>query len=195
MIKRALTALGVLGALTVGIGMAGERRAHADILAAYVQGHGGVSSTDAENRSSMASNGLAPGLGFQVGARLFIFEGYFDRTAFGQGAAVSRGILGLRAGLGAAGLRFILRAGGGVLQEEGGALTGVQLGLGDRRGVVARAGIEVEKRLVPKKFLAGLGIDGEAFSLHNPGASPFGSSRTQGTDVFASLHIKFELGL
>jgi hypothetical protein len=191
--KRALTALLVLVALTIGI--QGGRRAHADIVAAYVQGHGGLSSTDAENRSSMPSNGLAPGLGFQVGARLLIFEGYFDRTAFGQGAAVSRAILGLRAGIGAGGVRLILRGGGGVLAEEGGALTGTQLGLGDRRGVVARAGIEVEKRLVPRKFLAGLGIDGEVFSLQNPGTSPFGSSRTQGTDVFASLHIKFELGL
>ena len=175
--------------------------ARADIVAAYLEGHGGVSSVD--NPATAASSGsqIAPGLGFQVGARLLFLEGYFDRTAFGQGASVSRGILGLRAGLGAGDLRLVLRGGGGIITDEGGALTGIQPGLAGRRGVVARGGVALEKRLAPGKLLAGLSLDGEAFSLQDSGAATtrFGAStivnRTQGTDIFLSLEVKFELGI
>jgi hypothetical protein len=173
----------------------GGRSARADVAAAYIEGHGGITSKDNnDNRAGTSASSTAPGLGFQVGARLLIFEGYYDRTAFGQGASVSRGIVGLRAGIGGGDLRLILRGGGGVLFEEGGALTGARLGLGSRQGVVARAGVEIEKRLVPKKFLAGLGLDGEVFSLQNSGTSNI-ADRTQGFDLFGSLHIKFELGI
>jgi hypothetical protein len=195
----------LLTSLVVTAGLAvSATPARADIIAAYVEGHGGLGNNDAANRSSTSSGagggGLAPALGFQLGARLLIFEGYFDRTAFGAGVSVSRGILGLRAGLGSNDVRLILRGGGGVITEEGGALTGTTLGTASRDGLVARAGIAVEKRLAPGKLLGGLGLDGEVFSLVSPTpltatTSPGLSGRTQGSDVFLSLYLKFELGI
>src|SRR5262245_36046758 len=92
--------------------------ARADVAAVYAEGHGG---------SSAAAGVSEAGLGYRFGARLLIFEGYFDHTGFGDGASVSRGILGLRAGIEVAKLRLVLRAGGGLLEERGGALTGMQL--------------------------------------------------------------------
>src|SRR5262245_38053700 len=92
--------------------------ARADVAAVCAEGHGG---------SSSAFGVSEGGLGYRLGARLLIFEGYFDHTGFGDGVSVSRGILGLRAGIGPDSLRLVLRAGGGVLEEQGGALTGMQL--------------------------------------------------------------------
>ena len=200
--KRIVTSTAMLA--VIGVLALWARPARADIVAAYLEGHGGVSSAgpDASARASTSASsnsGVSPGLGFQVGARLLFLEGYFDRTAFGSGAAVSRGILGIRAGVGAGGLRLVLRGGGGIIEEEGGALTGLHLGVPDRRGVVGRAGVALEKRLTPNTLLAGLAVDGEAFSLQNPGGSTTSPApivdRTQGADVFVSLSLKFELGI
>ncbi len=70
--------------------------AHADVAAVYAEGHGGL-----ESGGATPPNGASPGgVGFRVGARLLIFEGYYDYTDFGGSAAVSRGILGLRGGFG-----------------------------------------------------------------------------------------------
>src|ERR1043165_4233706 len=112
--------------------------ARADIVAAYVEGHGGIGNNDTSGRASTSSSSGSPAaaLGFQLGARLLIFEGYYDRTAFGSGASVSRGILGLRAGLGSKDVRLVLRTGGGVITEEGGALTGMSLTVPQRSGLV-----------------------------------------------------------
>jgi hypothetical protein len=155
--------------------------ARADVAAVYAEGHGGSSSA-----SGVSENGL----GYRLGARVLIFEGYFDHTGFGDGASVSRGILGLRAGIGPQGVRLVLRAGGGVLQEQGGALTGMQLLTPERRGPVARAGVGVEGKLAPMFYLGG-GIDAEAFRL--PAVA--GSGSVVGTDVFLNLHLMFELGV
>ena len=58
----------------------------AKIAALYASGQGGVQSgTESGN-----------GLGFTLGARVLIFDGYFDYMGFGQDVSVSRGILGLR---------------------------------------------------------------------------------------------------
>jgi hypothetical protein len=111
---------------------------------------------------------------------------------------VSRGILGLRGGFGTDDLRLVLRGGGGVIDEQGGALSGgrTTLGVAERSGLVARAGVALEKRLAPGKLLGGLALDGEVFSL--AGTSPATSGladRTQGSDIFLSLDLKFELGI
>jgi hypothetical protein len=185
-----------LSIIVAGTALLLARPAHADVVAAYIEGHGGLSSTEgAANRAATSNGGLAPGLGFQVGARVLIFDGYFDRTAFGSGASVSRGILGLRAGLGTGDLKLVLRGGGGVLFEEGGALAGSQPVIGSRSGVVARAGLAVEKRLTPGQLLMGFGLDGEVFSLENSATSGALAERTQGSDIFLSLQLKFELGI
>jgi hypothetical protein len=195
-IKAILTPLALTLAGAVALWSAPAR---ADIVAAYVEGHGGLGNNDTTGRetASGSGSGLAPALGFQLGARLLIFEGYFDRTSFGSGASVSRGILGLRAGLGSQDLRLVLRAGGGVITEEGGALTGMSLGAPERQGVVARAGVAVEKSLAPGKLWGGAGLDGEVFSLASATAIPSSgyAGRTQGSDAFLSIYLKFELGI
>jgi len=167
--------------------------ARADVVAAYVQGQGGIGSNEGGNRASdSSSSGLSPALGFRLGARVLIFEGYYDRTAFGSGASVSRGILGLRFGLGSGHTRLVLHGGGGVVTEQGGALTGLRLGAIDRNGLVARAGVAVEQRFAPLVW-GGAALDGEVFSLSAVSASS--SPRATGQDVFFSLYLKFELGV
>jgi hypothetical protein len=169
--------------------------ARADVVAAYVEGHGGVGNNEGGTRASTSgssSSGLSPAVGFQLGARLLIFEGYYDRTAFGSGASVSRGILGLRVGLGSQDLRLVLHAGGGVVTEEGGALTGMTVGAAERNGVVGRAGVALEKRLMPTLW-GGAALDGEVFSLSAATSST--GPRTEGQDAFLSLYLKFELGI
>jgi hypothetical protein len=80
-----------------------------------------------------------------------------------------------------------------VIDERGGALTGGGLEISDHVGAVGRIGGAVEARLAPM-FLLGLGIDGETFIL--AGSSARGSSGAiVGSDVFANLHLMFEIGL
>jgi hypothetical protein len=170
--------VGVVGAFVLLLASAPAR---ADLAAVYAEGHGG---------SSSAAGVTDSGLGYRLGARLLIFEGYFDHTGFGEGMSVNRGILGLRAGIGPDRVRLVLRAGGGVLEERGGALTGPTLGIADRRGPVGRVGAAVEAKLAPM-FYAGAGIDAETFRLP---AVP-GAPSVIGSDVFLNLHLMFEVGL
>lgn len=173
------------------------RPARADVIAGFVQGQGGLSSTDTttstRTSSLSASSGLVPGLGFQVGARLLFVEGYYDRTAFGSGASVQRGIVGVRGKIGLGDLRLVLRAGAGILTEHGGAISGSAQG-GDRRGAVGRAGVALEKRLTRGELIAGIGLDAEVFSLETP-STPNVADTTFGGDLFLSLHLRFELGI
>jgi hypothetical protein len=169
--------------------------ARADVAALFADGHGGIASNSgATETASGTGNQSTAGLGYGVGARLLIFEGYYDHTGFGGGAGVSRGILGLRGGFGSKDARLVLHAGAGVIEEQGGALTGRLAGMPERTGGVGRIGAAFEGRVAPL-FLVGLGVDGETFSL--PAATgPFGSSSsTIGTDIFANLHLLFELGV
>jgi hypothetical protein len=185
-------------ALTVaGLLLALSRPARADVVAGFVQGQGGLSSSDATTSSNRAlslssSSALAPGLGFQVGARLLFVEGYYDRTSFGSGASIQRGIVGVRAKMGMGDLRLVLRAGAGLLTEHGGAISGSAQG-GDRRGAVGRVGVAIEKRLT-RELTAGLGLDGEVFSLETP-STPKVADTTFGGDLFLSLRLRFELGI
>ena len=186
-------------ALTVaGLMLALSHPARADVVAGFVQGQGGLSSSDATTSSNRAlslssSSALAPGLGFQIGARLLFVEGYYDRTAFGSGASVQRGIVGVRWKMGLGDFRLVMRAGAGLLTEHGGAISGSAQG-GDRRGAVGRAGVALEKRLTRGELTAGLGLDGEVFSLETP-STPNAADTTFGGDLFLSLHLRFELGI
>jgi hypothetical protein len=130
------------------------------------------------------------GLGFQLGARLLLLESYLDHTRFGEGASVTRGVLGLRGGFGTRGLRLVLRGGLGAVEERGGALSGRSPLVPERQGGVARVGVALETRVAPL-LLAGFGIDGERFFLRDPG----GSGYISGNDVFASLKLMFEVGI
>ncbi|HVV17466.1 MAG TPA: hypothetical protein VHH90_09710 [Polyangia bacterium] len=163
--------------------------ARADVAAVYAEGHGGFESEGATPPNGASSGGL----GFRLGARVLIFEGYYDYTDFGGSAAVSRGILGLRGGFGTRDVRLVLRAGGGVIDERGGALTGARLDASDHVGAVGRIGAALEARLAPM-FLLGLGIDGETFIMSGP-STPRSSDAIVGSDVFANLHLMFEVGL
>lgn len=181
-----------------------ESAARADVVAAYLEGYGGISSpqsSDLGGGAATATAGTATALGVQAGARLLIFEAYGDHTVFGAGTSVSRGILGLRGAIELGGFRLVLRGGGGVLQERGGALLGQSNGVSDRSGLVARGGIALERRLAPT-LLGGLGMEGEVFNLTNAASSDSGpavvraiNDRVSGADIFFSLHLKFEVGI
>ncbi len=169
--------------------------AHADIAALFADGHGGIESGGGTSEANGANgSSSSAGLGYRLGARLLIFEGYYDHTGFGGGAGITRGIVGFRGGFGTNDLRLVLRAGAGIIDEQGGALSGRPPGMPDRRGEVGRVGAALEGR-VARLLLVGFGVDGEAFTL--PAATgPFGSMpSTVGTDVFANLHVLFELGV
>ena len=173
--------------------LAGAGVARADLAAVYLQGQGGLSSASAENgsHSSNPSSGVGA-LGLQLGARLLIFEGYVNYDRFGEDVAVERAILGLRGGFGTSSLRLVLRGGVGGMIEQGGALTVREPGVPNRRGVVARAGAALEGRLATALWL-GAGIDSEVFYVSS--GSLFGDNAVQGSDIFASLHLLFELGI
>ena len=164
-------------------------RADAKVVALYASGEGGVQNTG-EN---------APGLGFELGARVLILDGYVDYTSFGQSESVARGILGLRGGFGGNDVRLVLRAGLGGIREEHGALMGTAVSPESRVGGVARAGAGIDARLDPLFYL-GFMIDAETFVFPGSetvavGATSVPSSYQQGADVFAALKLTFELGL
>jgi hypothetical protein len=176
--------------LVLALTLLGAGQARADVVAAWVEGHGGIESASAAPTSASTASGPMGGLGFQLGGRVLIFEAYVDHTAFGEGAAATRGVVGLRGGFGSQSLRLVLRGGLGVLDEEGGALTGRGEGTPERLGAVARAGVALERRIAAAT-LVGFGLDGEHFFL--PATGPGGLE--EGSDVFASMHLMFEIGI
>lgn len=153
-------------------------RANAKIAAVYASGQGGVQNTGEND----------PGLGFELGGRVLIFDGYLDYMNFGADQAVSRGIFGLRGGFGNPNFRLVLRGGAGAIHEERGALTGSLSGM-SRTGGVARLGAGVEGRLNPVLWL-GFGVDGESYKFADSTGVP-----SQGSDVLASMKLMFELGI
>jgi hypothetical protein len=153
-------------------------RADAKVAAIYASGHAGMQNEGTSD----------PGLGFMLGGRIFIFDGYADFTRFGERESVSRGILGLRGGFGDD-VRLVLRGGAGAIREEGGALSG-PLAISERTGGVVRAGVAVEAAVNPLLYL-GLGLDTEHYRF----ASNALGMPTEGSDIFAALRATFELGL
>jgi len=177
------------------------RDARADIVAVHLGGYGGLSSHPSGalvTSGTGASDGssVTPGLGFEAGLRLLLFEAYVDRLAFGDGRGTTRGIVGVRAGFGIAGLRVWARAGLGAVFDQGGTLSGVDAGVAvpDRHGLVARAGLGIERPLNPNVFSIGFGIDGEYFTLDSPAAA-MTALHSQGSDILAALRFKFEVGI
>ena len=173
--------------------MLAARSARADLLAAYAQGYGGVSNSE-PNGGTTSDPSLA--IGVQAGARIFGLELYGDYTSLDRNAAIERAILGLRLGFQLTEpTRLELRGGGGVIAEQGGALTG-PLGALDRAGFVARVGVNLERKLVPMLFI-GAGVNAEVFTLA-PGDTAVAAVNTgwqKGMDVLGSLHLKFEIGI
>jgi hypothetical protein len=172
--KKLLLAIGAVTALTFF-----APRADAKVVAVYATGQGGVQN----------AGNTDPGIGFELGARLLILDGYVDYMSFGAGESVSRAILGLRGGFGTRAFRLVLRGGLGGIREQSGALTH-PVGGPDRTGAVARAGVDLEGRINPF-FWLGFGVDGERYVFPNNNAGFV----TTGSDVFASLKLIFELGL
>ena len=169
--------------------------ARADIAALFADGHGGIESgSGTYETSSTNANQSNAGLGYRLGARLLIFEGYYDHTGFGGGAGITRGIVGLRGGFGTNDVRLVLRAGAGVIDEQGGALSERLAGMPDRRGAVGRVGAALEGR-VARLLLLGIGVDAETFELPAMTGAFGSASSTVGSDIFANLHLLFELGV
>jgi hypothetical protein len=174
--RRLLVCLAVVGSVAVC-----ASRADAKIAALYASGQGGLQNTG------------DPGLqgGFEVGARILIFDGYVDYMAAGSGRSISRGVVGLRGALSAGPLRFVLRGGLGAIRIDNEA---VMPPAGEvefsRTGGVARAGAAIEGNVAPLIWL-GLGVDGEEYGFLNnvPGLG------THGSDVLGTLKLTFELGI
>jgi len=190
--------VGLLGGLFVAVLLvAEERTARADLIAAYLQGHGGVSSVHVDGAVGHRADG-APGLGVQAGFRLLGLEVFGDHTSYGGGAAVQRGIVGLRLGFGHRDTRLELRAGGGVIGEHGGALVG-PLAAPSRAGALWRVGANLERRVSPALFFGG-GVNYESFILDGSSEAPVGGILARdgwirGSNIFATLHLKFEVGI
>ncbi|HEX2659518.1 MAG TPA: hypothetical protein VHU40_14645 [Polyangia bacterium] len=174
------------------------RPARADLLAAYVQGYGGLSSADSSvSGAASSSSGRQGALGVQAGARILFLELYGDYTSLGDGMSVERGILGLRVGLDVTSkTRLELRLGGGAIGEEGGALTGPANAPQHRVGVVGRAGVNLEHQLVDMgRLMGGIGINAETFSMAPADNPELPRGWVSGSDVLATLHLKFEIGI
>jgi hypothetical protein len=179
----------LLGLAVAAVACFSAPRAEAKVVALYAAGEGGVQST----------NGSWPGLGFELGARVLILDGYVDYTTFGQNASIARGILGLRGGLGGGDLRLVLRAGVGGIREENGALMGAAMEAPARTGGVARAGAGIDARLDPLLYL-GFMIDAETYAFPGTetvavGTTNVPASYSRGADVFAALRLTFEFGI
>jgi hypothetical protein len=168
--------LAAMAAVTIAFS---ATQADAKIAAVYATGQGGVQNSGTND----------PGLGFELGGRVLIFDGYVDYTGFGQGQSVSRGIVGLRGGFSGDSYRLVLRGGVGTIHEEGGALTGPLEATG-RTGGVARLGAAIEGVINPVLYL-GFGVDGERYRFASGGP---GVPR-DGSDIFATLRLTFELGI
>lgn len=164
--------------------------AGADTAGVYLRGHGGYSGGSAsELEPGGADPALGPVLGAEVGANIMLFNAYLNYDRYLDHGSVTRGILGLTAGLGFAGWRLSGRIGGGILWERSDRIVGVE----DHSGVVARAGAAFDRRISSGLWL-GVGIEGEYFALR-PTPMEVESSVHTGADVFASLRLSFELGL
>ena len=179
----------LLGLTAAAVVALGASRADAKAVAIYAAGEGGVQNTGEGT----------PGLGFELGARVLLLDGYVGYTVYGPSESVARGILGVRGGIGDKDVRLVLRAGLGAIREEHGALMGTAMAPPTRTGGVARAGIGLDARLDPLFYL-GFMVDAETFLFPGSetvavGGTRVASSYQQGADVFAALKLTFELGL
>src|SRR4051794_8457784 len=92
-------------AAIAAVPLLGGGAAGGGVAAGWVEGQGGMEASGSAEGAGGGGGGAHGGIGFQLGARLLIFEGYVDHTAYGGDAAATRGILGLRGGFGSHDLR------------------------------------------------------------------------------------------
>lgn len=157
-------------------------RAADESLAVYVQGMGGSQSTN-DGRSSGA-------LGVQAGVQALSLEAYASRTAFGGGEGVTRAVAGTVFDVNLGKWELSLHLGVGGIAGSGEALLGPQAP-GNQSGGVARIGLGLERDL--GTFLAlGASVQSEAFTVK---ATSGDDEWSQGSSVFLSGHLKFELGI
>jgi hypothetical protein len=163
------------------LGLAASR-ADATVVSLYGTGQGGI--------QTHGDTGLQAG--FEVGAHVLLFDGYVSYMGFGSDRSVSRGIVGLRYGLGSDRLRLVLRLGAGAIHESSGALT-TALGPATltRTGAVGRAGGSLEVRTYSALWF-GLGVDAETYGFLGSNNLGFAS---HGSNVLGVAKLTFELGL
>jgi hypothetical protein len=169
--------------------------ARADVVAMWLQAHGGVGGTDT---SELAPGGdeasLGGALGLQAGLRFFLLEGYVDRQLLLRGGSLTRAILGLRGALSFADVRLVARGGLGRMTETRGALIDGDLPGLTREGWTARLGAAVEMEVRPM-LLVGFGLDGEYYVLDNDDPRfAIHPDLDTGFAVFGTARVTFELG-
>jgi hypothetical protein len=181
------------GVLVVGCVLAGAAPARAESFSLYLQGQGGFGGNTASELMPDGSQSPSPGpaLGVEAGARAFFLDAYVNRDAYLHGGTVTRAILGVEGDVGLVGFRVSLRLGAGLLYQKDGALDGMTAG--EENGLVGRVGAALEKS-ISSRFLVGLGLDGEFYQLR-PSFGDGTQGPRSGTDVLATLRIRFELGL
>jgi hypothetical protein len=176
----------IVGTVLLLAAMTAPEVAHAEdeTAAIYVQGMGGSMSNNAGQSVG--------GLGWQAGAQLLIFEAYLNQIAFANGSSVTRAVFGPYFDLTLGHWELSLHLGVGAIRDSGGALFGED-SAGAHNGAVARIGVGLERDL-GTFFVIGASLDSEAFSSKsmNYGAD---SQWQDGSSVFLSGHLKFELGI
>jgi hypothetical protein len=176
----------ICGTLILVAALTATSLAHAEdeTAAIYVQGMGG-------SMSNNASQSVG-GLGWQAGAQLLIFEAYLNQTAFANGSSVTRAVFGPYFDVTLGHWELSLHLGVGAIRDSGGALYG-DSSEGPHNGAVARIVVALERDL-GTFFVIGASLDSEAFSSKSMNYGT-GSQWQDGSSVFLSGHLKFELGI
>lgn len=188
--SKLLVASAALVASTVVL-TASEGRARADLISIFGDVYGGGISAGVKDGESRSKPTFA--YGAQLGARLIGIELYGDYMRPTRGGAIERALLGYRLGFDIFDpWRLEIRAGAGLIAEQGGALGSPV----NRVGVLARLGANLERKMTTFVYL-GLGVTGEWFTLaHGDTAATVVSTGWQsGKDVIADLHFKIDIGL
>jgi hypothetical protein len=149
--------------------------------AMYASGQAGLQTKGSDNSQA----------GVEIGAHLYIFDGYVDYMWLGSGRSTARAIVGVRGAVGTEHLRLVVRGGVGAIREQSGALS-VPVGTisATRFGGVVRGGIALEARLW--RFMwAGVGVDGEAYNFIGDSTL----SPQNGANVLGVVKLTFEIGL
>ena len=182
-VRSPLTLALFLTGLIVGTLGGLERTAQADVANVYAKAQGGTLSNDAVDPSAA--------LGWQLGGQLFFLEAYANQTYLDSDVWARRLVIGpvIDFDIGTK-WELTLRAGIGLLQERGGALTGNVAATDTRNGVVARIGGSLERSL-SRLVSAGVAVDAERFAVDDTGLFESDS----GEAFFLSGFLKFELGL
>jgi hypothetical protein len=167
--------------------------ARADVMALYLQGHGGYAGTSVAQILPGADASLGPLLGAELGARLMAFDLYVNMDDYLDRGTVTRAVFGLAADVGVAGWRLSGRLGAGMLWEKHNVFGDMSTET-DRSGVVGRVGVQLDRKLSGGLYV-GLGIEGEYFAIKPTSDAVLDTSVHTGADILGSLHLRFELGI